>query len=179
MYGKRLTAMFPLSICGTIRIKDKVSFSARAIEDEIASTLIVQGIRVDYRPEGGFRFRLGVMRLLGWNPFQGISSGMVRCSEHPKALHISYRLGFLHLTLLVTLLLILCKWLEMTFSPLRFTTEYYLAVWLWLVCGNILLSLIEFRRFLRSCAQESSERVFFWRKQGGDGESSTLGGEAK
>jgi len=34
------------------------------------------------------------------------------------------------------------------------------------VCGNILLTVHEFRRFLRTCAAESSERVFFWRKSG-------------
>lgn len=164
MHGKRLTAMYPLSIPGTIKIHNTLSFSVRAIEDEIASTLIVQGISVDYLPGGGFVFRPGSARLLGWNPFQGISSGTVRCTEHPRALLITYRLRFLHLLILVTALLVSCRWLEMTFSPIRFSTEYYLAAWLWLVCGNILISLLEFRRFLLGCAHESAERVFFWRK---------------
>jgi hypothetical protein len=156
--------MFPLSIGGKIKIKDKVSFSSQAIEDEIASALIFKGIRVDYQPDGGIIFRLGLSHLFGWTFLQGISSGKVRCDEHPKALHISYKLRFLHLAFLVSALLVFCRWLDVTYSPIRIPAKYYLMVWIWLVCGNIFLSLHEFRRFLRTCAAESSERVFFWRK---------------
>lgn len=157
--------MFPFSIGGSIRIKDKVSFSARAIEDEIGSTLIVRGIPIDYLPGGGFTFRLSVARLLGWTSFQGVSSGLVRCGEYPNGLRISYTLYFLHLELLITILLLSCKWVEKKFSPIPFPNVYYILVWFWLVGGNMFLTLFEFRRFLRMCAAESSHRVFFWRKR--------------
>jgi len=156
--------MFPFSISGKIKIKDKVLFSAQAIEDEIASTLLVRGVRVDYRAEGGFTFRLSFVNLLGWNLFQGISCGTVHCVDHPKALHISYKLCFLQLLLLVSILLIFCRWLDVTYSSIRVPVKYYLMVWMWLVCGNMFFAIREFRCFVRTCAGESSDRVFFWRK---------------
>jgi hypothetical protein len=157
--------MFPFSIGGKIKIKDKVTFSSRAIEDEIASALIFKGVRVDYLPDGGMLFRLGVSHLFGWAFLQGISSGRVCCTEHPKALHISYKLCFFHLVILVFALVGFCKWLEVKYSPIHFPSKCYLIAWIWLVGGNILLTIREFRCFLRACAAESSERVFFWRNK--------------
>lgn len=156
--------MFPISISGRIRIKDTVSFSAQAIEDEIASTLMVRGIPVDYRPDGGFRFRLSIFRLFGWTEFQGISSGTVRCIECPEALHISYRLRFFHLALLVSALLLFCRWLDTKYSPIHIPIKYYIAVWALMICAYMFFALLEFRRFLRLCVAESAERVFYWRK---------------
>ncbi len=156
--------MFPISIGGKIRIKDRAAFSARAVEDEIASTLMVRGIPVEYGPEGGFRFRLSVFRLLGWTAFQGISSGTVRCTECPEALHISYRLRFFHLALLISALVLLIRWFDTGYSPIHIPVKYYILAWIGMVGANMLFSVMEFRRFLRSCAAESAERVFYWRK---------------
>lgn len=158
--------MFPLTLNGTIRIRERGALSPRTIQDEIASTLLVSGVPVDYRPDGGIAFRLGVSQHFGWTFLLGVSSGTVRCIDHPKALQIRYRLRFLPLLLLVSTLLFICWRLELAFSPLAIPREYYLAVWLWLVCGNILVTRQEFRRFLRSCASDSAGRVFFWRREG-------------
>jgi hypothetical protein len=156
--------MFPLSISGKIKINDTASYSPRTIEDEIASALLVNGIVVDYQPDGGIIFRPDIVHHLGMTFLLGISSGHVLCAVHPAALHISYSLRFFHLTFLVSLVMIICKWLEVTFSPARIPAEYYLMVWIWLVAGNIMVTLHEFRRFLRSCAADSGERIFYWRK---------------
>jgi hypothetical protein len=155
--------MFPFTLNGTITIKDSCALSPQTVQDEIASTLLVSGVPVDYLPEGGFRFRLGMVQHFSWTFLLGISSGIVRCFERSGLLRISYRLRFFHLMLQVSALLFICWRLELAFSPLPIPREYYLAVWIWLVYGNILVTLQEFRRFLRGCARDSSERVFFWR----------------
>jgi hypothetical protein len=155
--------MFPFTLNGTLKIKDNCALSPQTVQDEIASTLLVSGVPVDYLPEGGFRFRLGMVQHFSWRYLLGVSSGTVRCSEQSGLLRISYRLRFLHLLFLVSSLLLICWRLELAFSPFAIPREYYLAVWCWLLLGNILITLQEFRRFLRGCARDSSERVFFWR----------------
>lgn len=158
--------MFPFTLNGTITIKDSCALSPQTVQDEVASTLLVSGVPVDYLPEGGFRFRLGMVQHFSWTFLLGISSGIVRCFERSGLLRISYRLRFFHLMLQVSALLFICWRLELAFSPLPIPREYYLAVWIWLVCGNILVTLQEFRRFLRGCARDSGERIFFWRGSG-------------
>lgn len=156
--------MFPFSLDGSIKVPRQASLSCRAIEDEVSSALFMKGIAVEELPDGGISFRVAALRLLGWTFLQGVSSGTVRCTEEGDALNLSYRLRFTHLALLVTAVLLLCRELERRFSPLPLSGDWYLTVWLWLVCGNIPCILLEFRRFLRGSVEEASRRVFFWRK---------------
>jgi hypothetical protein len=168
--------MFPLTLSGRIRIKSRVTLSPQSVQDEIASTLLVSGVPVDYLPDGGFRFRLGMLQHFSRTFLLGISSGTVRCSQQSGRLRISYRLRFFHLMLQVSALLFICWRVEVAFSPIPIPRDYYIALWSWLVCGNILVTLQEFRRFLRDCVRDSTERVFFWRNSGGsDGEAEGAG----
>lgn len=168
--------MFPLTPYGSIRIQNQGALSPQTVQDEIASTLLVSGVPVDYLPDGSFLFRLGMVQHFSWTFLLGISSGIVRCSGQSGKLRISYRLRFFHLMLQVSALLFICWRVELAFSPLPIPREYYIAAWIWLVYGNILVTLQEFRRFLRGCARDSSERVFYWRNaRVGDGKTAGAG----
>lgn len=37
--------------------------------------------------------------------------------------------------------------------------SYYVIAWLWLVCGNIAISVYRWRRFIRQCVSEAADRV--------------------
>lgn len=159
--------MLPFSIGGAISIRRKDAAPLpQTVQDEVASTLLVSGVPVDYLPEGGFCFRLGMVQHFSRTFLLGVSSGTVRCFERSGQLRIAYRLRFLHLLLLVSCLLFVCWRLELAFSPFPIPRDYYLVVWCWLVLGNILVTLQEFRRFLHGCARDSRGRVFFWRGSG-------------
>jgi hypothetical protein len=164
--------MFPLTLSGRIRIKSRGTLSPQTVQDEIASTLLVSGVMVDYLPDGGFLFRLGMLQHFSRTFLLGISSGTVRCSEQSGRLRIGYRLRFFHLMLQVSALLFICWRVEVAFSPIPIPRDYYLVVWIWLVFGNILVTLQRFRRFLRGCVSDSTERIFFWRNvTGSEGEA--------
>ena len=159
--------MIPLSFGGRIRIRDKGTFSSEKIRDEVSSTLLVEGISADSRHDTELTFRLGLLQHFGREHLMGVSSGRIRCYEKPKALYVSYRLRFFPLFFLVTAFTLLCREAGTRFSPIPIPREYYLLIWIWLVCGNIVITLHEFRRFLRKCVTESGGRFYYWKKQGG------------
>ena len=165
--GDGIKAVFPLSFGGRIKIRDRATLSSEKIRDEISSTLLVEGIRADSRHDEGAVFRLGLLQYFSREDLMGVSSGRIRCFEKPKAMYVSYRLCFFPLILLVTAFTLLCREAGNRLSPIPIPREYYLLVWIWLVGGNILITLYEFRRFLRKCAAESRGRVYYWKKQGG------------
>lgn len=155
--------MFPFSIGGRIRIRDKGSLSAERIRDEVASTLLVEGVGTESRGAEGAVFRLALLQYFSREHLMGASSGRIRCYEKPGGLYVSYRLRFFPLYLLVTALTLLGREAGIRFSPIPIPAEYYLLVWTWLVCGNIAITLHEFRRFLRKCVAESAGRYYYWK----------------
>ena len=159
--------MFPLSFGGRIKIRDRATLSSETIRDEISSTFLVEGIRADSRAGDSLIFRLGLLQHFRREHLLGASSGQIRCFEKPGALYVSYRLRFFPLFFLVTAFTLLCREAGIRFSPIPIPREYYLLVWIWLVGGNILITLYEFKRFLRKCASESRGRVYYWKKQSG------------
>lgn len=159
--------MFPLSINGKIRIKANGTLSPETIRDEVSSTLLVAGISADSRPGEAAVFRLALLQYFSREQLMGVSSGQIRCFEKSKGLFVSYRLRFYPLYFLVTAFTLLCREAGNRFSPIPIPREYYLLVWGWLVCGNIVITLHEFRRFLRKCVAESAGRFYFWKKQDG------------
>jgi len=165
--------VFPLSIGGRIRVRNKGGLSPERIRDEVASTLLVEGIASDSRADDSAVFRLALLQYFSSEYLLGVSSGRLRCYEKPRGLYVSYRLNFLPLYFLVTAFTLLCREAWIRFSPIPIPGEYFLSVWGWLVAGNILITQHEFRCFLRKCAAESAGRFYYW-KDGPDFEVSPM-----
>jgi len=127
----------------------------------------VEGISVDSRPGEAADFRLALLQYFSREQLMGVSSGRIRCFEKPKGLYVSFRLRFYPLYFLVTAFTLLCREVGICFSPIPIPREYFLLIWGWLICGNIVITLHEFRRFLRKCVAESAGRFYYWKKQDG------------
>jgi len=159
--------MLPFTISGKVRLRSKSELSQQNVENEVASTLMVNGSDVAYNQDTGFRFRPGLINNLSRDFLFGVSSGKIYCYDDSKTMHIHYRLSFIYLHLAISAIIISCKYAEKLLSPVTLPKAYYLWTWGWLVTGNIMFTVFTFRRFLHKCAGESSGRVYFWHKLSG------------
>ena len=108
------------------------------------------------RKHDSIAFRAGVFRFVtSWNILGPISSGLLRFTRGDRAVDIRYRLSFVQMFIIVTVMLAALKLGSWPWGQLGTRTPWLplLFGWCWLFGANYLITIFRFPAFLRTAAE--------------------------
>jgi hypothetical protein len=139
---------FPISSNRTLKIhapgEEALTTIAAAVEDALHEA---KAKKLFVKP-GEISFRGGIFRFVdGHNQLGAISSGKIRFTQQGDLVLIHYRISFVQLLVIVTLMV------GLMFA--RAPHEFLVFGWLWIFGGNYLTTLYRFPRLLLAAAEKS------------------------
>lgn len=149
-----LCMVFPFSISGHLRLEGANSLDMERIMHRIAARLQKKHASDFESDASSLSFRVRPFAALSsFSLLAPISSGRVTFHPDGSDVRISYHISCVRFVVMMTSIMTLfLAWPY--FRANFFPPELKLVVpliWLWIVGGNWILSLIRFRRFLRKC----------------------------
>ncbi len=145
---------FPISLSGAVTAREVTVEQAL---DRIESALSYAKALALRREGGAVQFRGGVFRLVsGWNVLVPISSGIVEVSPSATGVSVGYRVTFMQMLILVTLMVgaFLGPFVMATPEmPVKGGLGVLAVAWLWLFGGNFVLTRWRWPAFLRRALQ--------------------------
>jgi hypothetical protein len=141
---------FPVSSSGSISVPADSPDSLRAVTLAIEDALCEAKAK-DIRTSGEtILFRAGAFRpVFGWNQLLAVSSGEIQIKQDGALIHVRYRIWFLQILILVSVIVGL---LGVCIRSLPI--QSFVLAWLWLFGGNYIATLYRFPRFLRAAVEK-------------------------
>lgn len=157
---------FPLSLRSSFVVDLPAPDDAGRVRDAVADVIRAESPQDLKVSECEIAFRGGVFRLVtGMNQLVAITRGSITFTVHDGRLHITYRLTFTQMLLIVTCLTVAFPWARSnqhgasgTPIPAQLPVAFLIAGWLWLFGGNYVLTMFRFRRLLRTAAESAVGR---------------------
>ncbi len=147
---------FPFSSTGEFTVGTSAGLSASQAVAAIAEAIRAEKPTSMDASADTVTFSSGVFRFVsGWNLLVPIRSGTVRCVQTHEGVVVHYRVSFVQMLLVVSLMVGL-----MFGCIARAPMPFLIFAWAWLFGGNYVLTLYRFPRFLRCALSRTSKTTF-------------------
>jgi hypothetical protein len=152
----------PIHIRGKVsirRVPDN-KLTLESLRDNLADSILQEEAQsVDAKHDEIF-FRVGWFRpFLGWKLLVPITSGHISIRSDDGKILVTYKLSFEHLVIIATVITVLMS-VPALLTKVPFQLIFLLPIWLWLICGNVLITAYRFPRFIRKCASEVANQFY-------------------
>ncbi len=106
-----------------------------------------------------------------WKILLPISTGIIAVKQEMGKIKIEYKLSFERLIIIGTIFALIVS-LFLAYDiihdgrhPVSWGVFSVIAMWLWLVGGNIAITAFRFPRFIKKCVSEAQKQLFYWLKK--------------
>jgi hypothetical protein len=149
---------FPFSASGTVSVRSDAP-DVHAVMDAVEQAFGDVRASAVQRTRDSIAFRGGVFRLVtSWNILGPISSGILRFTRGDHGVDIDYRLSFVQMFIIVTVMLAALKLGSWPWGQLGTRTPWLplFIGWCWLFGVNYLITVFHFPAFLRTAANRAA-----------------------
>lgn len=145
-----------------IDLKKNPKLTLNAVLYFIADSLRCEKIDTVVDNEETIRFSGGVFRSFwDWAPLSTIYGGEIRLQTDKEKTVVVSRLSFVDTVLMATALVGLLAYVNYHIFLLgKDDLIFYVVAWFGVIAGNMLLSLKNWRYFIRQCVREATDRVY-------------------
>ena len=154
--------LFPITMPGKIRFSplSHEKFPIKYFKDFIASALTSQGIMIHENTETEINFKVPLIIIWKWDTsiLFLISKGEIEFVQEDNEFSIKYRLNLSRLFLYILVPALITVVLEFSFQTLIF----YLILLLLFISIFMILVISGFRRLIKRCFTEFSQRRLYW-----------------
>jgi hypothetical protein len=132
----------------------------------IADSLRFERARTVEDNEEKINFSVGVFRSFWhWTLFSTIYGGEINFQKDTERILIVSRLSFTDTVVIASVLIgLMAHFNYCTSLAGEADFIFYIVTWFWIICGNMIISVYRWRRFIRQCVIEAADRVYLSRE---------------